>query len=269
MKLITSLQSHFLLYVTLVVLVTSCTPTYYAPGTMASPGLQKKNDIKLGIHSSDSADNETGNAGTGFDTEIAYSPLENLGILFHSNSFSDNFSNPKQTGRGFLGIPTYDYVPFTSRGNLNNIGVGYYKNLNPSWVWETYATIGSGDFNISSERSGQSLKADLKKYGIQTGVVYRKSIFEFGMSYNLSSLNYNNISGEVLNYDESQFDYLTQRSKNVLSNFSTTIRIGLEQAKLQIQTGSSKNLSHSDFKMNDSYMSIGLFVNVDKFISKN
>jgi len=129
MKTRTCLQSLFLLYVTFGLIVTSCTPTYYAPGTMPSPGLQKKNDVKLAVHKTDSYDDNSISQGKGFDLEMAYSPVENIGIVYHSNSFSDGFSNPVGSRPGPYGIPIYEYKKYVSRGSIHNFGLGYYKNI--------------------------------------------------------------------------------------------------------------------------------------------
>jgi len=103
---------------------------------------------------------------------------------------------------------------------------------------------------------------------MQTGILYRHDIFEFGLNYGLASLKYTDIQGDIINYDESQNEYLNKRSDHILSNFSTTMRLGFKPFKLQMQVGKTANLSHQDFKMNDSYMSMGLFFNIDELFNK-
>ncbi len=251
-----------------VLLFSACTPTYYAPGTMAAPGLKEKGDIKIGVHSSSSSDSESSSQGTGFDLELAYSPIENLGLLYHSNSFSDGFSNPVNERSGPYGIPVYDYISYVAKGSIHNLGAGYYKNLNPDWIWESYATAGLGSFEIKSKETSRNITADLRKMSLQTGVLFRKSFFEFGATYGLSTLSYNNIQGEIINFNDSQNNYLTQRSNHLLSNFASTLRLGYKPVKIQMQIGATKNLSHDDFKMNDAYASLGLFLNVDELIKR-
>jgi len=262
MKTLLPIKSLFLLYVTLSLFVTACTPTYYAPGTLPTPGLKNKGEVKFAVHKSESSDEESTSIGSGMDVEIAYSPIQNLGLVFHSNRFSDSFQNPIKRGSGLYGFPEYEYVQYTAKGDLYNFGVGYYKNLHPSLVWETYGTVGLGSFDM------RELTADLRKTAIQSGVVYANDIFECGIHLGLASLKYRNIQGDVTNYDESQNQYLNENSDNVLANTALTVRLGYRPVKIQLQVGGSENLTNPDFKMNDNYASCGLFFDVSELFKK-
>jgi len=262
-------KAFFLLYVINCVLVTSCTPVFYAPGTVPVPGLEEKGDIRAAVHTAESSDSESGNSGTGIDIELAYSPIDGIGLIYHSNNFSDRFSNSIVNGHTFLGIPTFRYERFTAKGSLHNLGAGKYHHINDKLIWETYATVGLGKFSITPDRTGSKLTAGLNKIAIQSGLLFKTPFFEAGFTFGLASLNYKNIQGDVIHNDQSQNAYLKNHNSHILANHASTIRLGAEQLKVQLQIGGVSNLTHRDFLMNDNFVSLGIVANPNLFFNKN
>lgn len=81
------------------------------------------------------------------------------------------------------------------------------------------------------------------------------------MSSRIVNLTYSNIKGDLIFENENQPNYLENNSSNFLIEPAITLRGGFEKLKLQLQYGYSVNLSNSNFRQDNSFLTLGLNFN--------
>jgi len=100
------------------------------------------------------------------------------------------------------------------------------------------------------------------RFGIQPSFGYKSRYFSAAVSSRFVNLNYSNIKGDLIFAEENQVDYLNANKSNFLIEPALTLRGGLDKIKLQVQIGSSINLSNDDFRQDNNYVTIGLNFNL-------
>ena len=153
-------------------------------------------------------------------------------------------------------------------GKFLEIGGGYFTPVSDHFVFETYGLIGFGGFEnhlpstTESQPSTQgNLSAKIFRVGIQPNFGFKSQYFSAALSSRFVNLNYNDIEGDLIFEDVNQVDYLTEHNSNFLIEPALTIRGGFEKIKLQVQYGYSFNLTNSDFRQDESILTVGLNFN--------
>ena len=223
----------------LLLLFSSCTTTYYIPNTQNVPVIDAKGATAVHL------------AGNGNQVEFqaAYGLTDAFAVQANGAWY---IPHDMDNGDG-------------GSGSLYEGGLGYYKNLSDHWLFDTYALIGAGRVEdhfpstlpTSPGTSGR-IEASALRYGLQPSITYHTPFFSVSGSVRGTQLSYSNITGSLYLDGLSQGRYLADHSTNLLIEPALTLRGGLERVKLQVQLLQSINLTHSNFKQDNTLLSVGL-----------
>lgn len=233
-KLLFALVGGCLLY--------SCSPKYYIPNTQNVPFLTEKGETNLTV---------AGNANQ-VEVQGAYAITNGLAVKANGGLF---IPSDEDNGNG-------------GSGKFVELGLGYFKPLEHNFVFEAYgiAGIGSVENHFPStvadypQTSGE-ISATVMRYGLQTNFGYKRKHFTGGLSSRFVHLNYSNIDGNLIFDNTEQTEYLRDNRSHFLIEPALTIRAGFEKFKLQAQYGYSFNLSNSEFKQDNAFVTLGLNFN--------
>lgn len=220
----------------------SCSPKFYTPNTQNVPLISEKGESNLTL---------SGN-GNQVEFQGAYGLTNHIAIKANGGLFiPSNLDN----GNG-------------GSGKFLEFGAGYFNPLSEHWVFETYGIAGFGSFenHLPSTRdvyplTNGDISAKLFRVGIQPNFGFKSKYFSAALSSRFVNLSYSNIKGDLIYDNESQTNYLKNNSYNFLIEPALTIRGGFEKVKLQVQYGYSLNLSHSNFRQDNSFLTVGLNFN--------
>ena len=223
-------------------LLAGCSPKFYVPNTQNVPMIQAQRQSNLTV------------AGNGNQVEFqgAYGLTDGLAV---------------QVNGGWV-IPRDEDNGNGGSGRLIEAGLGYFKNINESWLFDTYALAGIGRMENhfptslpSNPATTGKISANIARYSVQPSLSFHRKYFSVTGSARLSSLNYSSIEGSLFFDNLDQVAYLRDSKSNVLIEPALTLRGGLEKIKLQIQMMRSFNLSRSDFRQDEGMLSVGLNFN--------
>ncbi|MBA3705206.1 MAG: hypothetical protein H0W84_04725 [Bacteroidetes bacterium] len=220
----------------------SCSPKFYTPNTQNVPLISEKGETNLTL---------SGNANQ-VEFQGAYGIAKNIAVKANGGLF---IPSDLDNGNG-------------GSGKFFEVGGGYFKPISENWVFEAYGIIGFGSFenhlpstkNIYPQTNGD-ISANILRVGIQPNFGYKSKYFSAAVSSRFVNLSYNNINGDLIFEDVNQPNYLKDNSSNFLIEPALTIRGGFEKFKLQLQYGYSVNLSNSNFRQDNSFMTLGLNFN--------
>lgn len=221
-------------------LLTACSPKYYVPNTQNVPLLSEKGEVNL---------TAVGNANQ-VELQGAYAIGSHVGIMGNVG-----FYIPKDDGNGNGGS-----------GRLGEIGLGYFQPITENLVFETYGLVGLGSFenHFPTANAGNAgkISGNLTRFGIQPSIGYKTTGFSIALSSRLSSLHYGEPEGNLIFDNIDQVVYLKENDSFVLLEPALTIRAGLQRLKLQLQLTRGFNLTDSEFRQDESLLSIGLNFNL-------
>jgi len=220
----------------------SCNPKFYTPNTHNVPLITEKGESNLTL---------SGN-GNQVEFQGAYGISEHIALKAYGGLFI-----PSDLDNGDGGS-----------GKFLEIGGGYFKPMHNNFVFETYAIIGLGSFENhlpsttnSNPQTKGDISANILRIGIQPNFGYKTKHFSAAISSRLVNLTYNKIKGDLIFEDVNQLAYLKENSSNFLLEPALTLRGGFEKIKVQLQYGYSLNLSNTDFRQDNKYLTIGLNFN--------
>lgn len=217
----------------------ACSPQYYIPNTQNVPAIGAKGETRINI------------AGNGNQLELqgAVGVSGQLAVQLNGGYV---FPQNEDNGNG-------------GSGKMLEAGIGYYNNLNESLLFDVYALGGIGHMEnhfpgtVSANPSTTGkISASLARWGLQPGLTFHTKYFSVSGSARLLSLHYSNIDGSLIFDNEDQVKYLQDHRSGFLIEPALTLRGGLEKIKLQLQLMKSLNLSDSNFRQDDSLLSLGL-----------
>lgn len=230
---------------TLIILLSSafifaaCSPKYYVPNTQNVPLISEKGETNVNV---------TGN-GNQVEFQGAYGVSNAFAVQLNSGWYI-----PADLDNGNGGS-----------GRFVEFGGGYFNTIRENWVLETYGIVGFGKFEnhlpsttMDSPQTNGDISANITRFGIQPNFGYKSKYFSAAISSRIVNLTYNNIDGDLIFENEDQVEYLKNNSSNFLIEPAITIKGGTEKIKLQLQYLYSANLTKSDFKQDNSLVSVGL-----------
>lgn len=226
----------------LLLALASCNPKFYSPNTQNVPLISQKGETNLTL---------AGNA----------NQVEFQGAYGVSNGFS-------MIANGGLFIPSDLDNGNGGSGKFIELGGGYFKSVADHFVFETYGLLGFGSFeNHLPSTMGDhpetkgDLSANIFRAGVQPNFGFKSKYFSAAVSSRFVSLNYNGVKGDLIFEGVNQMDYLKEHNSNFLIEPAITVKGGFEKVKLQIQYGYSFNLTNSDFRQDESALTVGLNFN--------
>ena len=228
-----------------VLLFSGCSPKYYAPNTHNVPLLQQKGEGVISFA-----------AGEGrAELQGAYAVTSNVGLMLNTA-----FLDPEDDEDGDGG-----------KGQLFEVGLGYYRGLSKKILFETYGLVGVGDVEnhfpstlADNPSTTGKIESKLFRYGIQSALGFKSKYFDVSVSTRITRLNFSDISGSLVFSGEDQVEYLQRENTHLLVEPAVTLRTGYDFLKLQVQLGNTFNLSNSDFRQYEGHFTIGIGYHLDK-----
>lgn len=224
-------------------LVSGCNPIFYSPNTQNVLLPAASGDVTLSAHAD----------GNRIEAQAAYAPTDALALQLNGGIFDRGDDEDEEDG---------------GSGRFLELGVGYVNPIGSNLAWELSGLLGVGslknDFPSTLEASPETtgkLEADLVRFGIQPAIGYRSPYFEAAISTRLLGLSYRNVSGSLIFGGEDQVQMLTDSPGTYfLAEPALTLRAGVENIKLQVQTARSFNLTEPDFRQDESMLTVGVVV---------
>lgn len=232
-------KNHFIVCVLGYALASSCSPKYYSPNAQNVPLITAKGQTNLTFAGNSDQLNFQG----------AYGVTDAFAVKADGGFFV-----PQNVDNGDGGS-----------GKFVELGGGYFKPVGTNFVFEAYGIAGFGSmenhFPSSVEANPQTsgkISANIFRYGVQPNFGYKSKYFSAAVSSRLVNLNYTNVQGDLIYNNENQVTYLTNNNSNFLIEPALTVKGGIEKVKLQVQLGRSFNVTNSNFKQDQGFLTIGL-----------
>ena len=209
-----------------VLLMSGCSPIYYAPNTLNVPMIREKGEGVISAHIGDHGSR---------NFQGAYSPKENWAVIA-DGFWAKEGSTLKGSGHLFTG------------------GAGYYRAVHPHLMWDTYGILGFG--GVENSYSQRDVSSSFVRYGIQPSFGFQSRYFDASLATRIVGLRYFHTSGS----DPVEVQYLKDAGTQFLFEPAVTVRGGYDFLKAQFQVGRSYNKTNSNFKQEDNIVSVGVVV---------
>ena len=206
-----------ILFVVIAALFLSCSSFVYYPNGANAPLLTQKDDVQIAV----------GIKGFGGDIRSAYAVSDKFGIQLNAN---------------LLNVTATEFgVEYRNGNYYGEAAFGYFKEIAPRLVFETYAGVGAG---ITSAVS-QNLATNT-----QTTVGYQKIYLQQDIGLNFKNLKFGLAVREV-NASKTKIDGVDQniQQMDVFIEPILFLAIGFEKFKINAQAG----ISDSQFDWITSY----------------
>lgn len=217
----------------------------YVPNAVNAPLLKEKNEIKASIG--------------GNNAQAAYAVTGNVGII--ANAYWDKYKEEITSG----GITTETL----NKGNLVELGVGYYKPLTENVVFETYVGGGLGKIDFKNDNTQKYYDVDATKFFIQPAIGYVGKFFDIAFTPRLSAVKYNGLNTRGYSPAELNEEYLNKNDVEgktwMFIEPALTARVGYKFVKLQAQFGFASKLTSGDLKYESKFSSLGVSFNLAKW----
>ena len=154
----------------LLMLISGCAPIY-TPNIIHTPLFSEKND----------ADIQLGSGTCGYDAQIAYAPLNHLGLMINSSFRNKNVSDTN----------------FYNKHSFVEGGLGYFGKFNVKGRYECYAGYGTGTSENYDATFYGLVTGSYNRYFFQPSVGIKTDVFEGAFSVRLVYLDMYKISKNV------------------------------------------------------------------------
>lgn len=217
----------------------ACSPKYYVPNTQHVPLISARGQATLNL------------AGNGNQVELqgAYGVTDAVAVQVN----------------GGLVVPGDEDNGNGGSGKLIEAGVGYFRNVGPSVLFDVYALAGVGTLEnhfpgtvVAHPGTTGEISATLRRVGIQPAISYHRNNWSISASGRLARLSYHNVEGSLIFDGVDQVNYLKTQPAQHLFEPAVTVRAGTGRLQLQLQLARSVNLTDSDFTQDDSLATLGI-----------
>lgn len=141
-------STYYLILAFVTLILSSCTTTLYVPNAVNTPLLKEKHEFKATIGPN--------------NAQAAFGLTDNFGII--ANGYWDKFKSETTTN----GQTTQTL----NKGNLYELGLGYYKPLTKVIVFETYLGGGLGNINFNQDNGTKRYDVKGTKFFVQPSIGY-------------------------------------------------------------------------------------------------
>jgi len=214
----------------LCIVVSGCSPIYYAPNTLNVPMIRGKGEIVGSGHFGDHGS---------LNFQGAYSPKQNFAI----------------TGDGFWASEKSS-SSISGSGHYITGGAGYYRPITPHLMWDAYGLMGFGSVknNLSNTGAQRDVSSRFVRYGVQPSFGFQSKFFDASFATRFVGVRYYHTTGS----EAAEVQYLKDAPTQFLFEPALTVRAGYDVIKAQFQIGHSHNMTNKNFKQEDDIASIGL-----------
>lgn len=199
----------------LTILTLGCSPKYYVPNSQNIPIMKVKGQTNLGFGYNKSE--YTG----GLEIQAAHAITNHFALQLNGDWVNNNSGDDSYKGKG----------------RMLEIGGGYFKNIAPHFVFETYGLFCFGNFELkkyTDQNGSDNFSAKFNRIGIQPSLSYSRKNYSFSFSSRLAHLKYKNIHGGE-NTPDFDPNYLRTNNTHWLLEPALTIQAGTENLKFQLQ----------------------------------
>lgn len=154
----------------LFVSVTSCAPLY-TPNLVHVPLFSDKND----------ADVQFGTGTCGYDAQVAYAPINHLGLMVNSSFKNKDVSDTN----------------FYNKHNFIEGGLGYFGKIDEAGRYECYLGYGNGSAQNYSEGFYGLVKGSYNRFFFQPSIGVKTDVFEGAFSLRVVYIDMYSISKNV------------------------------------------------------------------------
>ena len=228
-----------------ILLWNGCSPTYYVPNTHNVPLLQQEGEGILSFTAGDWR----------VEFQGAYAITDQMAWMLNTAFF-----HPEDDEEGDGG-----------KGELIEVGLGYYQRFRKRIMFGTYGLLGIGHVEnhfpstlTDNPWTTGKIKSMLVRYGIQPAVGIQCTYFDVAVSTRITGLSYGNLSGDLVFSGEDQVAYLRRKKTHLLVEPALTMRVGYDFLKLQMQWGHSFNVNNPSFRQDEGHFTWGIGYYLDK-----
>ena len=221
-------------------LLTSCTHYHYAPTTNNVPLLKEKGKGKISGHyyGTDEAN--------GFEFQGAVTTGKNIGVMVNFLTAAGKKEDDEKV---------------KGNGTYVEAGLGYYKPFaDSSWIFETYAGIGTGAAN-NRFSSGATSDVGVTKYFIQPSIGFAEKGIEIGFAPKLSYVNLrvkkNTLNAAADGQDYEDLLFIEENPSAFIFEPGFIVRGGFKNLLFTLGITSSINLQHN-WKQEKGSISLGI-----------
>lgn len=256
-------------------LLTSCSPYFYAPNTAQVPLFREKGEKQISGHIG------TGNvifpsiqvnAAAAVDSHLAI-----MGSIYSAiGEYEEEEKNIIFSGITFPLIAKNIYI---SNVNQAEIAVGYFKTKNAHRSVELYGGIGYGMVGTKYSRDYTNgattkifpfeLNTDFIKLFVQKNWGYKSNYFDIILNSKLAYLHVGNIKEKhkadaefVPASSDWSIDYIKTYPNSILLEPGLTLRTGNETYKAQLHIGTSFNILDLTYPQEYNVISLGFIYNL-------
>lgn len=238
-------ENLYVLLSGIILLTMSCKTILYVPNAVNAPLLKEKNEIKA--------------YGSPNNAQIAYAVSNHIGIM--GNAYGNKFTSENTTN----GVTTKD----ANKGNLFELGLGYFNPLSENLVFETYIGGGLGKIDFDNQTQNKHYDVKATKFFVQPAIGYVHKFFDIAFTPRISAVEYNDLNVNGYTQDELNNEYLNKDDVEGKTWFfaepAITARLGYKFVKIQAQFGFVSKLASGDLKYDSKFTNIGISLNLAKW----
>jgi hypothetical protein len=231
-------------------LFSSCTHSYYTPAQHNVPMFDKAGEAQVSF--------SLPGFGKNHEIQTAVSITGNISLQYNSVKHRNDFTNG-------------DWGPFAGDGwaehyysQLNEGGVGYYKNLKNGFIIENYLGYGKG--NVDNKYEYNRAIIDFTKIYLQPSVGYKRKDLNIAFSFRLEKLNYKNFRTQLYAEEPGTSDVVLiyNHPRQYLLENAFTLRYGYRFLKFQLQTGNVIALTNKKISTEKAFTRISVLLDLKK-----
>ena len=229
------------LALTVLSMMSSCSPKYYAPTLQNVPLFREKGEMRFAANIA--SGDEVGST----EFQGAYAFTDELGVMLNAD---------------------FAHGDFDSHGFVVEGGGGYYRPIRQRLAFELYGGAGIGKA-VNRYGSGDSPDvSDLRfsKFFVQPDFGIRRKFFEAAISTRFTGLHYYGIDTTVNTPGATipDVEYIRSHASSLLAEPAFIVRAGHPSVKFQLQVSNSFNLTASDLRQEKTMIGFGLFISAKR-----
>ncbi len=246
-------MNYRMLIFAIVVMATmnSCAVNYFKSGKTPIPHLEERGDLKVGV----SVQNKSDKA----DLSVAYSPVENLGIQFNTNSSTLDMQ--------FI-FGGFEHPLLNSR--MNEFSVGYYNAFENGTMLQAYCTYGFG--NLSLIGNEELYKSSQNRFGAHLSYKKMWKNVELGglMNFYRHAFDFRLGAEDWFMLENGNSGFPSSENQNHFADIGAFFRVkDLNFLDLEIQLSRTSGLGHMPYFYHKNNVSMSMLFNIDKLYKKS
>jgi hypothetical protein len=218
-----------------VIFVSSC--AVYTPNSLNVTGFNKKGQVSVNA-----------NAGNTANLQAAIAVSDNFGVMANLMSTSQ--------------VVDSDNIKRDGKGNLFEIGVGYFKNTDFKVRFEFFGGGGIGNVEIIKTNASvtRNFSTKANRFFLQPSLGFSGRNFEAFISTRLANVRFNNIETTYSTQDLIDDSFVDISNSNwMFIEPALTLRVGLKNIKFQMQVGRSIKLNTEKLGYDSGLLNFGIY----------